>query len=406
MCSERSGEHIRNRRTANLTIRRRNGQNGIGFNHFPPFLMRTRHGITQVKGFKSVLRSSQFQSFLDEHTEAQRRWNVLRPIFDKTITIEQAAATFDLSEKTIDRWKAQYDPSRWYSLLPQSRRPHTAPRTLIPLERKQRVITIANDHLAWGAPKIQAYIRQEDPVALHLSGRTVSRVLAKGLASGEILPRVKLKALVHHRRDIRGRTIKRVKNSTDPASAPGERVHCDGVIVQIFLAAKGELRKLYFSNTIDRFSKIGMVVVGESLNPALTLASHRALAKIIGEPIKEIINDNGSENLGACIEFYEGKNIVQLFTYPHAPKQNAVAERFNRTFQEECLLGRRIDLTQPIDVIQEQINAWLIEYNTKRPHESIGNMTPIRKLVTWKFWQLPKDRQADPSQNTPVFKPA
>jgi len=358
--------------------------------------MRTRHGITQIRGFKSVLRSSQFQSFLDEHPEAQKRWNILRPILDGTITIEQAAATFQISEKTIDRWKTQYDPDHWYSLLPKSRRPKTTPRRLTPLERKQRVVAIANDRLAWGAPKIWAYIRQEDPVDRHIGKRTVSRILAKGLLSGEIVPRVKLKALVSHRRDIRGRTINRVKNSTDPASAPGERVHCDGVIVQIFLAAQNVLRKLYFSSTIDRLSKVGMVVVGEHLVPALTIASHQALAHILGEPIKEKINDNGSENLGACIEYYEGANVVQLFTYPHAPKQNAVAERFNRTFQEECLLGKRIDLTQPIEIIQEQINAWLVEYNTQRPHEGIGNMTPIRKLVTWKFQQLPKDRQADP----------
>ncbi|GEM_PF-5624156 len=358
--------------------------------------MRTRHGITQVRGFKRILHASQFQSFLDEHPEAKKRWNVLRPIFDKTITIEAAADVFKLSERSIRRWKNEWNPDSWYSLLPKSRSPKTTPRRLTPLERKQRVVAIANDRLAWGAPKIWAYIRQEDPLDQHIGKRTVSRILAQGLLSEEIVPRVKLKALVHHRRDVRGRTINRVKNSTDPASAPGERVHCDGVIVQIFLAAEGVLRKLYFSNTIDRFSKLAMVVVGEHLVPALTIASHQALGKILGEPIKEKINDNGSENLGACIEYYEGENIVQLFTYPHAPKQNAVAERFNRTFQEECLLGRRIDLTQSIEIIQEQINAWLVEYNTERPHEGIDNMTPIRKLVAWKFAQLPKDRQADP----------
>lgn len=358
--------------------------------------MKTVHGINRFVGFKKMYLSAAFEDFLDEHPEARRHWDILRPIVDGKMTQELAADAFHVNERTIRRWLAQYDPKNWYSLLSQSRRPKTAPRIVTPLERKQRVITIANDHLAWGAPKIWAYIRQEDFVALHIGKRTVSRILAKGLVSGEIIPRVKLKALVHHRRDVRGRTINRVKNSTDPASAPGERVHNDGVIVQIFLASQGILRKLYFSNTIDRFSKLAMVVVGEHLVPALTIASHQALERVLGEPIKEKINDNGSENLGACIEFYEGENIVQLFTYPHAPKQNAVCERFNRTFQEECLLGRRIDLTQSIDIIQEQINAWLVEYNTKRPHEGINNMTPIRKLVTWKFQQLPKERQADP----------
>jgi putative transposase len=357
--------------------------------------MRTRHGITRIRGFKRILRSSHFQSFLEEHPKAKRRWDILRPILDRTLTIAKAADVFHLSERTIRRWKEQYDSDNWYSLLPGSRSPRTTPRRLTSLERKQRVIAIANDHPAWGAPKTWAYIRQEDPVMQHIGKRTVSRIFAKGLSSGEIHPRVKLKALVHHRRDVRGRTINRVKNSTDLAFAPGERVHCDGVVVQIFLAAQKILRKLYFSSTIDRFSKVGMVVVGEHLVPALTIASHQALERILGEPIREKINDNGSENLGDCIEFYEGENIVQLFTYPHAPKQNAVCERFNRTFQEECLLGRCIDLTQPIAIIQEQINAWLVEYNTERPHEGIDNMTPVRKLFTWKFRQLPKERQAD-----------
>jgi hypothetical protein len=84
--------------------------------------MRTRHGITQVRGFKAVLRSAEFQSFLSEHPQAQRRWNVLRPILDETLTIEQAAKTFELSKKTIDRWKHRYDPDDWYSLLPSRTR--------------------------------------------------------------------------------------------------------------------------------------------------------------------------------------------------------------------------------------------------------------------------------------------
>jgi UDP-glucuronate 4-epimerase len=54
----------------------------------PPILMRACHGITQIRGFRRVLRASEFQSFLSEHPQAQRRWNVLRPILDETLTIE------------------------------------------------------------------------------------------------------------------------------------------------------------------------------------------------------------------------------------------------------------------------------------------------------------------------------
>jgi len=65
--------------------------------------MRTRHGITQIRGFQGILHESQLQSFLDEHPEVQKRWNVIRPIFDKTITIEAAADVFNISESPSRR---------------------------------------------------------------------------------------------------------------------------------------------------------------------------------------------------------------------------------------------------------------------------------------------------------------
>jgi transposase InsO family protein len=353
--------------------------------------MRTVHGINRFVGFKSLHKRSVFEAFLDEHPKARRRWNVLRPIFDEVLTKEQAADAFHVSTKTIGRWQKRFDPKNWYTLLPEPRTPKTTPRERTPLERYERVVNIANENLAWGAPKITDYIILNDPLDMHIGGRTVSRLLARGLRNGDIPPRVSLKAKTKTRRDVRGRTIKRIKDSTRDVSKPGERVQTDGVIVQIWDVGAELLRRLYFSCSIDRFSRTGMVTVGESLNADLTLENHKKIRDLIGEPIEEIVNDNGAENLGDCIEYYEGENIVQLFTYPHAPKQNAVCERFNRTFQEECILGRHVDLTQPIEIIQEEINAWLVSYNTERPHESLDGIPPILKLFRWKWEQLPQE---------------
>ena len=352
---------------------------------FPPVSMKTVHGINRFVGFKRLYKSAAFEDFLDEHPEAARKWNVIRPILDGKLTKEQAADAFCVSERTVRRWKNSYEHRSWYSLLPKSRRPHSTPRKEIPLERKSRVMQIANKYPAWGAPKIYDYICLNDSMDKHIGKRTVSRILAKGMKQGDIEPRVKLKAHVKQRMDIRGRTINRIKDSTRDADGPGERVHNDGVIVHIYNAGMELMRKLYFSCHIDRYSKIGMVTVGESLDAELTIKTHKKMRILLGVPICEKISDNGGENLGDCIEFYEKNHIVQLFTYPHAPKQNAVAERFNRTFQEECLLGRRIDLTQPIEIIQEEINAWLIEYNTERPHEALGGIPPILALFLWKW---------------------
>lgn len=355
--------------------------------------MKTVHGINRFVGFKKMYLSAAFEDFLDEHPEACRRWDILRPIIDGKMTQELAADAFHVNERTIRRWLAQYDPKNWYSLLSKSRRPLKTPRSQIPLERYQRICAIANSELSWGAPLLCDYVRLHDDVHLWLGERTVSRILKRGLRNGDIQTRRRIRTLVKRRRDLRGRTIKRVEKSTKDTESPGERVNTDGVVVHIYDAGKVLVRKLYFSCSIDRYCRAAMVTVGEALNADLTIENHSKIRTLLGEPIEEVVNDGGPENLGDCIEYYEGENLVQSFTFPHSPKQNAIVERFNRTFQEECLLGRCIDLMQSIHSLQEEINAWLVFYNTERPHQALGGIPPILQLFRWKFVHLPEGKQ-------------
>jgi putative transposase len=58
---------------------------------------------------------------------------------------------------------------------------------------------------------------------------------------------------------------------------------------------------------------------------------------------------------------------------PGKPNENAYIESFNGKFRDECLNEHWfISLTHARDIIE----AWRIEYNTERPHSSLGNRTP------------------------------
>jgi transposase InsO family protein len=65
---------------------------------------------------------------------------------------------------------------------------------------------------------------------------------------------------------------------------------------------------------------------------------------------------------------------VQLsFIRPGKPNENAYIESFNGKFRDECLNEHWfISLTHARAIIE----AWRIEYNTERPHSSLGNRTP------------------------------
>ena len=58
---------------------------------------------------------------------------------------------------------------------------------------------------------------------------------------------------------------------------------------------------------------------------------------------------------------------------PGKPNENAYIESFNGKFRDECLNEHWfLSLAHARSVIE----AWRIEYNTERPHSSLGNRTP------------------------------
>ena len=55
-------------------------------------------------------------------------------------------------------------------------------------------------------------------------------------------------------------------------------------------------------------------------------------------------------------------------------KKDAFVERFNRSFREEVLDA---NLFNSISEVQVAADDWLIDYNEFRPHDSLGDKTPM-----------------------------
>ncbi len=83
----------------------------------------------------------------------------------------------------------------------------------------------------------------------------------------------------------------------------------------------------------------------------------------------------GSDFPAALLRFGACLGIEIQVCDPHQPQQNAFVERFNRTYQEECLaLDRPADLAQA----RQDTQTFVTHYNFKRPHQglSCGNRPP------------------------------
>jgi len=120
------------------------------------------------------------------------------------------------------------------------------------------------------------------------------------------------------------------------------------------------------------------------------------LADTRGLP-RSITVDNGPEFDGQVLDKWAYRTSVQLsFIRPGKPNENAYIESFNGKFRDECLNEHWfLSLAHARSIIE----AWRIEYNTERPHSSLGNLTPqefaaVRRMQTEKRVLLPADSNA------------
>jgi len=84
--------------------------------------------------------------------------------------------------------------------------------------------------------------------------------------------------------------------------------------------------------------------------------------------------DHGPEFEGRVLDAWAYERLVQLsFIRPGKPNENAYIESFNGKFRDECLNEHWfVTMAQARRIIE----AWRVEYNTERPHSSLGDLTP------------------------------
>jgi len=132
-------------------------------------------------------------------------------------------------------------------------------------------------------------------------------------------------------------------------------------------------------NVVDDFNREGLAIEVDASLPSARIT--RVLDQLIsmrGKPDR-IRSDNGPEGTSHhFMEWAKERNIEIEYIQPGKPTQNAFIERFNGTFRREVL---DMYLFASLDEVREEAERWLAEYNLERPHESLGNMTPIEFLI-------------------------
>ena len=133
-------------------------------------------------------------------------------------------------------------------------------------------------------------------------------------------------------------------------------------------------RRLRVFNVVDDWSRFSPVIEVDLSLPARRVV--RALEQAreqYGLP-KSIVMDNGPEFTSRALDQWAHERGVELiFIRPGKPTENAYAESFNGRVREECLNQHWFE---SVDHARELCDAWREDYNSLRPHTSLGGLSP------------------------------
>lgn len=113
--------------------------------------------------------------------------------------------------------------------------------------------------------------------------------------------------------------------------------------------------------------------------PAVLESVREALRGSFGDPScvpagLELRTDHGPQYTGAdCRDLVDDWNLEHTFAPVGRPTGNAVVERLIRTMKEEVVWLR--DWNSAAE-LREALQAWMARYNTERPHQALGWLTP------------------------------
>ena len=89
-----------------------------------------------------------------------------------------------------------------------------------------------------------------------------------------------------------------------------------------------------------------------------------------------IRSDNGPEFISKHFaKWLQTNQISWEAIQPGCPQENGFVERFNKTYRSDILDA---NILRDLNHCREITREWIQEYNHERPHESLGDKTPIQ----------------------------
>lgn len=322
-----------------------------------------------TRGWLSLWENTLRLRCMKNQQEVERRVKILT--FWKSYGDQAAKDAFGTSRRTLYRWQAALTKSKGNlaSLDPGSRAPHRRRKRHIPEPVAAFIIKERNAHPGLGKKKLTPLLNEAGyAVSEPYIGRCIADLKQQGrLPSGR-------KLSFYAKTDtFREKPLKKRKKKRRTAKRGMEL----DTVVRFVDGAKR-----YILTAIDTKKKFAFAGAYTSHSSQAAADFLQKLNFVCPLPIQELQTDNGSEFAKEFEQACSKLHITHFHTYPRSPKMNAAIERFNRTISDDFISRNRALLRDDLPDFNEKLADWLIWYNTIRPHETLGNISPLRYITS------------------------
>jgi transposase InsO family protein len=275
---------------------------------------------------------------------------------------------FGISPQTFYRWKRRYDPKHLETLEDRSHRPRRVRQPTYSVELVRVVISLRERYPRWGKDKLVILLEEE---GYHVSASTVGRILSYLKRRGIL--KEPIPNHVSARKRLRKRPYATRKPKEYEARQGGDIVQLDTLDLR---PLPGVVLKHFTAH--DVVSKWNVVSVHRQSTAATASRFLDVLEARMPFPVKAIQVDGGSEFQAVFEEECQQRNIRLFVLPPRSPKLNGGVERAHRTHTEEFY--EVIDSSFDLAELDHELLQWEQIYNTVRPHQALGYLTPLEFL--------------------------
>ena len=296
-----------------------------------------------------------------EMSVAEQRYKAVQAVLAEGQTVTQVASDWGVSRQTMHGWLAKYEGGGLEGLGNRSHRPAHCPHQM-PATVQVMVLEMRRSHPYWGARRIAWELARK---GVEASESAVYRCLVRAAVIDPMTRR--------RRRE----TWKRWERGS-----PMELWQLD--VVHGFALADGTAAKaLTGIDDHSRFCVSARLMVRERTQAVCDGFS--SAMRTYGVPA-QVLTDNGKVFTGRFAQppvevlfdrICRENGIDHILTAPRSPTTTGKIERFHRTLRDEFDTRQ---LFRNLKTAQEALDEWVSYYNTQRPHQSLGDMTPATRF--------------------------